>query len=363
MAIEMKRQGADVTVLCFSVRRSTGNESRLEEAGVKAVYLGEKCIERLHLNRFRRTFIRYIAMILLLVRVFRKTMLEESPDVLHFHLDALLFYPFIPRKMRNRISCFWTIHSEPEVYLDKGILSFIRRNIIKKHPGIYLVTINEIGKKKTEGYGFANPIIVIPNGISMDRFLRAKECRKKVRDELCIAADAFVVGNIGRFGEGEKIKNQMFLVDIFEKIIEKKPESILMLIGGGNPSDALKKRISDCKCSEKIILLTERSDIPELLSAMDVFVMPSIYEGFPMTLIEAQAENLRCVVSDTVTRETSLTDRIRYESLEKGADVWADAVISDPCSAPQGSIDDYDIRNTVKKTIKYYNNYYERKQL
>lgn len=354
-ALEMKRQGLDITVLCFSIRRGTANEDRLDSAGVKTVYLGEKCLQALHLQWAHDTFLRYVAMIFLLLPVFRKTIRKEQPDVLHMHLDALLFYPFLPGKLKKKTKAFWTMHSDPKVIFSGGLLQGLRKRIMKRHAGIRVLSLNEAGKDIFQSLGFSNPVTVVRNGISMQRYCSAENAGKEIRAEFGIPEEAFVIGHIGRFGAGEAIKNQAFLVDVFSILSVKKPDAYLVLVGGGEPSFELLEKISRSGKKDKILTLSDRNDVPELLSVPDVFVLPSKYEGFPMTLIEAQAAGLRCLVSDTVTKEAAITDSVGYLPLSAGADRWAEEIL-DPTGfeSVRGSLDDYDIETVVLKLTAMY---------
>lgn len=354
-ALEMKRQGLDITVLCFSIRRGTANEDRLDSAGVKTVYLGEKCLQALHLQWAHDTFLRYVAMIFLLLSVFRKTIRKEQPDVLHMHLDALLFYPFLPGKFKKKTKVFWTMHSDPKVIFSGGLLQGLRKRIMKRHAGIRVLSLNEAGKDIFQSLGFSNPVTVVRNGISLQRYRHGKKAGTQMRAELGIPKEAFVIGHIGRFGAGEAIKNQAFLVDVFSALSSKKTEAYLVLIGGGEPSFELLEKIGHSAEKDKILTLSDRSDVPELLSMFDVFVLPSKYEGFPMTLIEAQAAGLRCVVSDAVTGETALTEHICYLSLEEGSEKWTDAILyGGKCEQPGGNLEDFDIKNVVNRLAALY---------
>ncbi|MCR5222290.1 MAG: glycosyltransferase [Lachnospiraceae bacterium] len=354
-ALEMKRQGLDITVLCFSIRRGTANEDRLDSAGVKTVYLGEKCLQALHLQWAHDTFLRYVAMIFLLLPVFRKTIRKEQPDVLHMHLDALLFYPFLTGKLKKKTKAFWTMHSDPKVIFSGGLLQGLRKRIMKRHAGIRVLSLNEAGKDIFQSLGFSNPVTVVRNGISMQRYRSAENAGKEIRAEFGIPEEAFVIGHIGRFGAGEAIKNQAFLVDVFSILSEKKPDAYLVLVGGGEPSFELLEKISLSGKKDKILMLSDRSDVPELLSVPDVFVLPSKYEGFPMTLIEAQAAGLRCVVSDTVTKEAAITEKVSYLPLSAGKEKWAEMILAQTdFEGVRGSLADYDIETVVRNLTALY---------
>lgn len=354
-ALEMKRKGLDVSVLCFSIRRGTSNEERLEQADVPTIFIAEAILKRLHLFRFHDNLLRIPIQILFSVPFFRAIMKCEKPDVLHMHLDALLFYPFIPRMIRKRSCALWTIHSEPDVYLKKGVLAFFRRNILKHNPQIIILTLDSAGQEYLKKYHFRNQSKIVKNGISIQRFTSVSSNRKIVRSALKVCEDAFVIGHVGRFGNAESIKNQKFLVDLFIKLHAIEPRAILLLVGGGRPSSELNDKIDSDSIRNHVIVLSNRSDIPDLMGVMDVFVLPSKYEGFPMTLIEAQAAGLRCVVSDTVTRETALTEKMSFLPLDVGEDVWIDTILHGArTEKPRGSLEKYDIECIVDNLANLY---------
>jgi glycosyltransferase involved in cell wall biosynthesis len=135
--------------------------------------------------------------------------------------------------------------------------------------------------------------------------------------------DSFVVGHIGRFIDA---KNHGFLLEIFQEVLRREPHAKLLLIGDGPNRKAIEEKIELLKLGQAVIYAGFRSDVPEMLQAMDVFLFPSLYEGLPVTLIEAQASGLHCVVSDTITKEIEVTELIQFFSLESVAKEWADII-------------------------------------
>ncbi len=354
-ALEMKRQGLDIAVLCFSIRRGTANEKRLDRAEIPTYYLAEECLKKLRLQKCIHSAIRYLVQILLSVFMFRDYIKREQPDVLHMHLDALLFYPFLPRKVKRKCAAFWTVHSDPDIFLKIGFLHVFRRVILRHNPNMGILVLNGEGMEKLSSYNLSNSVGIIRNGTDLTAYRAVAKQKAETRKKLHITETALVIGHIGRFGEGEAVKNQSFLVKIFQKILLQRPDACLMLVGGGKPSEGLSRMIEKMSADGKVLVLTDRSDVPLLLGAMDVFVLPSVYEGFPMTLIEAQAAGLFCVVSDSVTRETALTDRVCYLPLEDDAEKWADAVLhGGNYEKPVGKLEDYDIKNIADRLVMLY---------
>jgi glycosyltransferase involved in cell wall biosynthesis len=133
----------------------------------------------------------------------------------------------------------------------------------------------------------------------------------------------YVIGHIGRFTYA---KNHEFLISLFKYIYEYDNETILLLVGDGETRKEIECQISSLGLNDSVILTGVREDIPELLQAMDVFVFPSIYEGLPVSLVEAQASGLPCLVSDRITRQVEITKAIEYIDLSSPISYWANKI-------------------------------------
>jgi glycosyltransferase involved in cell wall biosynthesis len=148
-----------------------------------------------------------------------------------------------------------------------------------------------------------------------------------IRAEFGIPADAFVVGHVGRF---EEEKNHQFLIDIVAEIAQREPKMHLLLIGDGSLRSEIQQKVIQNGLANRVTFAGLRPDIPQLmLGAIDLFLLPSIYEGLGLVLIEAQAAGLPCVFSDVVPEEANaVKPLVRRVSLSKSASDWAEAVIS-----------------------------------
>lgn len=164
---------------------------------------------------------------------------------------------------------------------------------------------------------------IINNAIEAERYLFNIEKRNKYRKKYLLN-DRFVICHVGRMS---KVKNHIFLIDIFKEINKENKNSILMLIGDGDMEDAVKKRVDDYGMSEKVLFMGARNDVPELLQAADVLVLPSISEGFGLVVIEAQAAGLQCIVSKAVPKEAKITELVEYFSITKSAEFWAKEIV------------------------------------
>lgn len=173
-------------------------------------------------------------------------------------------------------------------------------------------------------YMFGNEhFTVINNAILTDLFLFSKEKRVEKRKELGLE-DEFVVGNVGRFAI---VKNQKFLIDVFRVIHKMIPHSKLLLIGTGNMLEEVKEKVKKLDLSDAVSFLGNRKDVAELYMAMDVFVLPSLFEGLGIVAVEAQAAGTPCVCTDTLPKEIDVTPLLYRMSLEKGCESWAKVII------------------------------------
>jgi len=166
---------------------------------------------------------------------------------------------------------------------------------------------------------------VIHNAIDSNLYICNIEQRKKVRIEWNIPEDVFLIGHVGRFNA---VKNHSFLLDIFTALKKVKEESMLVLVGDGELREKMEKKAAELGIADSVIFTGVRSDVADIMKAMDCFVFPSLYEGLPVTLIEAQAAGLPCVVSENVSNECDKTGLVERVSLKESKDIWAKCILN-----------------------------------
>lgn len=159
----------------------------------------------------------------------------------------------------------------------------------------------------------------VPNAIDTARFRYNPAVRAQVRDRLGLT-DRFVIGHIGRFSF---MKNHEYLLEVFAALCKMRDDAALVLIGKGELEDKIKARVKKLGLTDKVLFLGSRMDVEQYYQAFDYFVFPSIFEGLPGSVAEAQACGLHCLVSDKVTREAALTELVVYKSIDEPADNWA----------------------------------------
>ncbi|WP_163538992.1 glycosyltransferase [Gracilibacillus sp. YIM 98692] len=157
------------------------------------------------------------------------------------------------------------------------------------------------------------------NAIDTEKFKFEMNNRKKLREKYQLE-NKFIIGHVGTFLE---VKNHEFIIDTFKEITNIKDHSVLMLIGDGKLKDRIINKVNEMNLSDKVIFLGLRNDVNELMSLMDGLIFPSLYEGYPLVLIEAQTSGLQCFISDSIDGGIKLTNLINFLSLKERPIDWA----------------------------------------
>lgn len=178
---------------------------------------------------------------------------------------------------------------------------------------------------------------IINNGTDLSIYRYNHQSRLKIRREMGIKDDTLVIGHIGRFNQQ---KNHKFLLEIFNCIRNEKKNTMLLLVGKGELESDIRKQVTTLGLDKQVIFAGVRSDIPAILSAMDVLALPSFYEGMPNVVIEAQATGLPCVISDTITREADITGLVEYIPLGQ-MNVWVEKILSVVTPERPNTYDDF----------------------
>lgn len=197
-------------------------------------------------------------------------------------------------------------------------------------------------------------IQIMKNAIETDRFLYREQVRNRVRKELGVG-DSFVLGHVGRFVYP---KNHEFLIEMFAAVCRQKSNLKLLLVGDGNLAPDMKEKVKFLGIEDKVIFWGKCAETNLLYQAMDLFVLPSRFEGLPLTLIEAQAAGLKCICAEGITKEAKITKNLEYLPLEK--DMWLSEIlrISKPYRRKNMKVEiasaGYDIATQIQEIEKNY---------
>lgn len=277
----------------------------------------------------------------------------EDWPIVHSHINSLSVFPLRAAKKAGipvRIAHSHSTSGSRE--RAKNLLKYALRTQSNRYP------THRLACSKLAGdwlFGSSVKYEVIPNAIDLNIFSRCRLEREVVRDELGIGRDDLVIGHVGRFAEQ---KNHGFLLEIFADVLNVRSDAWLMLVGNGELFEEAKNRASELGVAPRTIFLGHRDDIYRLYSAMDVFCLPSLYEGLPVVGVEAQAAEVPLVTSSNVTEEIALTSIVKRISLSCGSEAWAKELIgvvgSRLSKEDSLSLSSFDIKVCANRLEKMY---------
>ena len=246
---------------------------------------------------------------------------EDYPDILHCHLNTLSYaYPIFWALKRNIPVIVHSRSSGMKGSIPTYFLHKLNQNRLKN------IQINRLAVSMEAGrwmFGKDALFTVINNGIESNRFVFSNQNRQCIRTKLKIDDNTFVIGAVGHLSEE---KNIPFMLNIIELLKEQNVDCVLMIIGDGVQEKQTKEMIKNKQITSRVLLLGHVSDPEKYYSAMDIFIMPSIKEGFPNAALEAQANGLRCLMSDTITKEVD-AGLCKYLSIREGAKSWVNDIL------------------------------------
>lgn len=286
-------------------------------------------------------------------RKLKRLLKTINPDIIHAHLHIQNYLRWaikVSKKGKNT-RVFYTCHNLPVYYFSGRELNNTRYLISKIN--MQVIALHDSMRDEINGILSINNTVVLKNWIDFSRFRSITESKSSIRKSMGIPEDSFVIGNVGRIVEQ---KNQVFLVEVLNCIVKMKHNAFLVIVGDG--FEIIKRDLRELakkyNIENRLLLLGVRSDVERVYKALDVFMLPSIFEGLGMVAVEAQVAGLRCLLSDHVPRETYLCDTTFYLSLND-ANKWAEAALQNTKNKNSfNNIDDYNISYGIKELEKIY---------
>ena len=287
---------------------------------------------------------------------------EPNPQILERFNEAGINCIQIPDKVHHPLKHLWTmfrifrkgkydvVHSHLDWFMNSyvcflAMLAGIKKRIAHHHQAYgnnLLCSLMRIPCKlfathwlacgeaaAINGWGLAalkkGKVTILPNAIDPERFRFSESARQEIRAKYGIAEDDFVVGHVGRFYPQ---KNHEFLIDVFAELHKQKANAKLLLLGDGPLQEHIKRRVESIGLFNMVISAGLQKDVAPFYNAMDVFCLPSLWEGLPVTLVEVQYNGLPCVVSKNISKEVDISNCITRLSLSTPAQEWAKFLIS-----------------------------------
>ena len=293
------------------------------------------------------------------IKAVRKIFRENHYKIVHCHMNTMGIFAMyaaykenIPIRILHNHSMVNHLFSRSE--FKRNILKYILRLFCKIYPNHFCACSKVAGDWM---YGKNFNYTIFNNGIDVDKFQFNQVIRNSVRYNLGIQ-DKLVVGHVGRFSPQ---KNHDFLLDIFINMLKLNKECVLLLIGEGELLGQVKQKVKQLNLVDKVIFLGKQNDTSKYYQAMDVFCLPSRYEGLPVVAVEAQCSGLPCLFSTYVSKESKILESTEFLSYNDPLDKWAFSLIK---LAKKQRFDgseqvrkcNFDMNEEAKKLEVYYQN-------
>lgn len=250
---------------------------------------------------------------------------QHRYDVVHIHSSSTPALAVLAAAAHRAGTPKVIVHSHTTGKADSvqhRLFRFLASLSMRRHVDVYCACSSAAAQWKFMPK-YAAQAIIVKNGIDTTRFRYDAIARERMRAQLDIPADAFVIGNIGRLCQ---LKNQRFLIDVFARIAAADENARLILIGEGEDREMLIDAVAEYGLTGRVSLTGNVTNVQEYLCAMDVFALPSQYEGLGIVAVEAQATGLPVVASKGVPQEIKLTDAVRFLEIANAEQAWAEAL-------------------------------------
>lgn len=274
----------------------------------------------------------------------RRVLKEGNYKIVHSHINTLSVFPlYAAKKVGIPVRIAHSHSTTNKREWKKNMLKQVLRPFSKIYATDYMCCSELAGRWLfgDKEYDKGN-VYLLNNAIDVDKFKYNEKVRKEKRKELNVQDDTLVIGHVGRFVEQ---KNHRFLIEIFDEIHKQNNNSILLLAGQGPLMEEMKEKVKKLNIEDNVIFLGQRSDINELYQMFDVFLLPSLYEGLGMVLIEAQCAGLPSFASTEVPKIAKVSDVLDFIDLTTPKEIWVDIILQ--------SINNYKRNNRLKDCQKF----------
>lgn len=248
---------------------------------------------------------------------------NEGKDyqIIHGHIGSTAAIYLKCAKKKEKYTIVHSHNTKGDWSLKEGLYRILSKRVVGV-ADYFFACSNQAGKDR---FGNRQAFSVFNNAIEIERYVFSEKIRDSVREKMTLK-DSLVIGHVGRFSTQ---KNHLFLIDIFYQIKKNQSNAKLLLVGDGNEMQSVKEKVVNLKLEKDVIFTGVRSDINNLMQAMDIFVFPSFFEGLPVTMVEAQTAGLPCVISNKVPDECIITkDLVTIKNLEDLPEEWAKHILS-----------------------------------
>lgn len=283
------------------------------------------------------------------VKYLKKILIQNKYDVVHFHLRSIASI-MIPTFKKFGVKVIVHSHSTSN---GKGICTSFIKNILQyplRFQADLKVGCTSDSVKWLFGTGTFNNnnYVILPNAVDLELFNKGS-----IGDDLEYINNKFVVGHVGRF---EEVKNHRFIVEVFSEFLKRNPHALLVLVGDGPLKKEIEELVSELSIENCVLFLGKREDIAYVIKKFNILLFPSLYEGLPVSLVEAQAAGIPVLMSDTVSKDVKLTSLVESFSLNKKSSEWSE-VMNQVSQRELSSFEKEELFSSdynVKNLSKYY---------
>jgi len=342
--IALKSQGIE-TVLVVNQHTDTYLERKVEDAGIKIYALDTTMPEKPLSSLIWKVKIRFINY----KKKFNKIISIEKPDIIHVHslIDRLYGVDF----PTDRI--IYTFHADVEralrIYSKKNYKALKSMSSL----GLSFFAITDKALSDIKKTFDTDNVYKLPNAVDIDKIKNQAYARSEFLSEIDVPDSAFVLGHVGRF---HKVKNHKKIIDVFNELHKKQPNSYLILVGGydGENIESIHELIRNFGLDKFVRFLGVREDATSIMNCFDAFILPSFSEMFSLVLLEAQILGVRCVASDRVPEDVFCNNNCFRVSLDKSDEYWADLLLGDSITNETKDVNQFDYAVVISKLIEYY---------
>lgn len=273
-----------------------------------------------HVEPYKKNIFRYMSQIYHIIR-------DNHYDIVHSNMNTLSVFSLFPAWLAGAHQRI--LHNHSTAVRSEGMRS-VMKMVLRPFAPLFANRYAACSRLAGDWmYGekmmASGKVTIINNAIDLNDYAFSLPKRQQYRRRFNISEDTLVIGHVGRFMYQ---KNHAFLIDVFREVVKKQPNALLMLIGDGELRPEIEAKVRSYQLSDKVRFLGLRKDVKNLYNSMDVFVLPSWYEGLPVVAVEAQANGLPCVFSAQITEESQLTEMVEYLRLDRGVDLWAKSILA-----------------------------------
>lgn len=297
--------------------------------------------------------------------VFYKFLRTHNYKVVHIHSDTawkICLYA-IPAKLAHVNKIVIHSHSSGVNGDYRGIKCMVHSimKLLIPYVGTDFLTCSSVATSWMYGKNPKFPVVWIKNGVDTNKFQFSREARNRIRRQLAIGGDVIVIGTVGNLSHQ---KNPQYLIRILETLKRKSSNAYkLLFIGSGSDEPEVRLYVKKKNLEKDVIFYGNTNKVQEVLSALDVYVMPSRFEGLPVSVIEAESNGLPCVLSSEITTEVALNEDVKFLNLEDDISEWVNciekmAIVRKERKKGSKTVSSqgFDIRQTADAVFQIYRN-------